>query len=427
MKINIKPQIINTHEYGKAAHISDKSMLRRSVLSCLLWEDEFYEDGKKIADRIVELASSLPDQFVQELAVEARNKFNLRHVPLLLLAAKPNAQAIYNTVNRADELAELLAIYWRNGKKAIPAQLKKGLAKAFTKFDSYQLSKYNRDNAIKLRDVLFMVHAKPKDAEQAEVWKKLIDGTLESPDTWEVALSSGADKRETFERLLKEGKLGYLALLRNLRNMIEANVDSSLVIDAIDTAKGIEKILPFRFIAAARHAPQYEPYLDRAMCRSIDFLPKLKGKTVILVDVSGSMRDKLSSKSDMTRMDAAAALGSIVNCDELRVFTFSNGLVEVPPRKGMSGVDAIIRSQPHGGTYLAGALQEINNNMNYERIIVITDEQVHDGIVPPKAGSIGYLINVASNRNGVGYGQWKHIDGFSENVLRWIHETENNQ
>jgi 60 kDa SS-A/Ro ribonucleoprotein len=70
---------------------------------------------------------------------------------------------------------------------------------------------------VKLRPVLFLFHAKPKDAEQAAVWKKLVENTLEPHDTWEVALSAGKDKRENFERLLREGKLGGPAVLRNLR------------------------------------------------------------------------------------------------------------------------------------------------------------------------------------------------------------------
>ncbi|GAB3282855.1 TROVE domain-containing protein [Larkinella harenae] len=427
MRLNVKTNNTNkTHEGGKAATINPEQQLRRSVLSCLLWENGFYEDGQTIADRIVSEAQNVPEAKVHALATEARTKYNLRHVPLLLLATKPNAQAIYNTINRADELAELLAVYWRNGRKSIPAQMKKGLAKAFTKFSEYQLAKYNRDGAIKLRDVLFMVHAKPKDAEQDQVWKKLVDGTLVAPDTWEVALSGGADKRETFERLLREEKLGYLALLRNLRNMIQSNVNSDLVRSALLARKGADKVLPFRFIAADRHAPQYEPEIDTAMMDAIKALPTLKGKTAVLIDVSGSMDAQLSAKSDMTRLDAAAGLGAIVQSDTLRVFSFSESVVEVPPRRGMAGVDAIIKSQSHLGTYLKKAIQVLGEVMpDYDRLIVITDEQSHDGACDPLPTAKGYLINVASNKNGIGYGRWVHIDGFSENVIRFIHEYEN--
>src|SRR5690606_23450596 len=125
-------------------------------------------------------------------------------------------------------LAEFVALYWRDGKRPLSAQMKKGLARAFCKFDAYQLAKYDRPGPVRLRDVLFLVHAKPAAATQADTWKKLAAKALDSPDTWEVALSAGADKRDTFERLLKEKKLGYLALLRNLRNMDQAGVDEAL-------------------------------------------------------------------------------------------------------------------------------------------------------------------------------------------------------
>ena len=145
--------------------------------------------------------------------------------------------------------------------------------------------------------------------------------------------------------------------------------------------------------------------------------------TAVVVDVSGSMDDKLSAKSDLTRLDAAAALASIIN-GRVRVFSFSDWLVEVPPRLGMAGVDAIIRSQPHSGTWLERSLTELKTKAQYDRLIVITDEQTADGILADPGCPHAYLINVATNRNGVGYGKWVHVDGFSESVLRFIHEHE---
>ena len=421
-----------THEGAPAVpNLSPEVQLRRSVLSCLLWESEFYEDGEAIADRIQASALKCSPKFVADLAVEARSKFNLRHAPLFLLVclAKMGAKsslvsdAVEKTIQRADELAELLAIYWKvNGKdKPIANQIKKGLAKAFLKFDEYALGKYDRANAVRLRDVMFLVHPKPRDNTQKLLFDRLTIGTVPAPDTWEVALSGGADKKATFERLIQEGKLGYLALLRNLRNMEQAGVDSGIVRDAILARKGAHRVLPFRYVAAARACPQMEPHLDKALQATIAQLPPLSGKTAILVDVSGSMDDKLSNRSDLTRMDAAAALASIVNGD-VRVFTFSQSVVEVPPRRGMAGIDAVRNSQSHGGTYLGQAIDAVNKQIPHDRLIVITDEQSHDSVPAPKGR--GYMINVASYQNGVGYGRWTHIDGFSEQVLRFIHEHE---
>lgn len=424
-----------THEGAPAVAITPYLALRRSVLACMLWEDEFYESGQTIADRIVELCRDpgVTPLDIARLAVEARNVMHLRHAPLLLLCGliergrgdRIVQNTIVGVIQRADELGELVAMYWRNGKRPLSAQMKKGLAHAFLKFDAHQLGKYNRDGKVKLRDVLFLCHAKPESEERAAVWKKLVDGTLESPDTWEVNLSGGADKRETFERLIRENKLGYLALLRNVRGMVEAGVDTALLKQAILDRRGSARVLPFRYVAAARACPQMEPAIDKALQECVNTSLRLSGQTFVMVDVSGSMNARISGKSDLTRMDAAAALASVVRSEGLRVFSFSDNLVEVPPRVGMAGIDAVLRSQGHGGTYLGGALKLLNAQMSpADRLIVITDEQSHDK-VPDPVSRRAYMINVASAKNGVGYGpHWTHLTGFSEGVLRWIYELE---
>jgi 60 kDa SS-A/Ro ribonucleoprotein len=426
----VKRDPIFTHEGARAVHITPEQALRRSVLSCMLWEREFYEDGKSIAERIATLAKQVKPERVAALAREARGPFNLRHAPLMLLSALAEtaqgsvvSDAIADVLQRADEPGELLALHAKRMgkpiKKAMTHAMRKGIARAFARYDEYQLGKYDRAAQVRLRDVLFLTH--PKNATRQSLWDKLAKNELATPDTWEVELSAGKDKRETFERLIREGNLGYLALLRNLRNMVEAGCDLDLVRGAILARKGAHRVLPFRYVAAARAAPQLEPVIDQALCAAIGEVEPLKGKTVVLVDVSGSMDEKLSAKSDLKRIDAAAALASIVTGD-VRVFTFSMNLVEVPPRRGMAGVDAVIKSQDHGVTWLGKAVEVINAKVKCDRLIVITDEQSHDRVPAPVA--TGYMINVASAKNGVGYGPWVHIDGFSEAVLRFIHEYE---
>lgn len=440
MRTNLQNRFTEkTYEGAPAARMTPTQALRRSVASCLLWEREFYEEGEDIAARILRLSAEVPIEVLADLAVEARTSFNLRHVPLLLLVALIKrggplvAPTIARVVQRADEPGELLSLYWKDGKRPLSKQMKKGLATALGNFDAYQLAKYNRDAAVKIRDVLFMVHAKPKDDAQTALWSKLAANTLDAPDTWEVALSGGADKRETFERLIREGNLGYLALLRNLRNMVSAGCDLDLVRQAIVARKnGAHRVLPFRYVAAARAAPQLEPAIDQALTEAIADIPALPGLTAVLVDVSGSMDYQLSAKSDLKRIDAAAALASIIP-GNVRMFSFSNQVVEVPPRRGMAGVDAIIQSQSHQRTALAGAVVAINREVAYDRLIVITDEQAGAGSFMghglgggqlPAPKTKGYMINVASAKNGVGYGPWLHIDGFSESVLRFVSENE---
>ena len=144
---------------------------------------------------------------------------------------------------------------------------------------------------------------------------------------------------------------------------------------------------------------------------------------MLLVDVSGSMDARLSARSEMLRMDAAAGLAVLLReiAEEVRLYTFSDRLVRVPGRRGLALRDAIAQSQPHGGTHLGRALGDLEERC--DRLIVITDEQSHDRVPAPPAGR-GYMVNVASSQNGVGYGAWTHIDGWSESVLEYIRSHE---
>lgn len=439
-----------TAEGAVASRITPEQELRRSIMCCMLWESGFYESGKSIAERISALVAKCRPDFVAACAFEARSKMKLRHAPLLLvreMARLPEhkklvAKLLPDVIQRPDELAEFMAIYWKDGKTPISAQVKRGLAAAFRKFDGYSLAKYNRDAAIKLRDVLFLVHSKPYDAPGDKFTKLerkastdrilssgealyagLVNNTLEGPDTWEVALSGGANKRETFERLMAENKLGALAFLRNLRNMAEAGVDVKIV-EAYAKIVKIDRVLPFRFIAAARHVPQWESIIETAMMRCLEGQEKISGRTLLMIDVSGSMDSAISGKSDMKRTDAAYGLGILLRevCEEIGIVTFSNSVVIIPSRQGFALRDAMHASQQHSGTYLGNALKVVNDKSQYDRIIIITDEQSADSVPEPKGK--GYVINVASNKNGIGYGAWNHIDGWSESVIDFIREFE---
>lgn len=440
MKLNVKLDPVFTEEGGPAVRIGPESQLRRSVAACMLWESTAYEDGQTVADRIVSLVPKCRPQFVAACAYEARTRMKLRHAPLLLVAAMakhPTHAALVgkllpDVIQRADELSEFVAIYAKvNGvspsavKAKLSKQVKVGLARAFGKFDEFQLAKYNRDAAVKLRDVLFLCHAKPRDDSQSEVWKRLIDGKLQTPDTWEVALSGGADKKETFERLMVDGKLGALAFLRNLRNMNESGVGRELVA-GYASALDIGRVLPFRFIAAARAVPAWEDILEPLMLSAVANQPKMAGRTVLAVDVSGSMSSMVSSKSDMTRLDAAAALAILLRevCEGFEIFTFTTGIKPVAPRRGFALRDAI--GGARGGTDIGLAVRHANT-LGADRLIVLTDEQSHTTVGNPSA-QMAYMVNVATAKNGVGYGNgWQHIDGWSESIIDYVIEIETQQ
>jgi hypothetical protein len=438
MKLNTATKSIYTHQGAIAKHINPEQQLRRSVMSCLLWEKTFYENGEDIAKRITHLVGLVDPLKASKIAVEAREKMGLRHAPLWILRAMaklPNhkryvARTLSRICTRPDMLTDFLSLYWKDKKEPLSSKVKQGLAFAFQKFNEYQLAKYKEeDKAIKLRDVMFLCHPKPKDQEQAALWKRLANKELKTPDTWEVALSSGADKRETFQRLMESRKLGALAFVRNLRNMHEAGVPLSAIND-YSKFVDVDKIFPWQFIAAARTNPQLEPIIEAMMYRCLVLMKPILGKTIVLVDVSGSMDWALSGHSDMKHIDAATGMAILLRqiCSDVHIYSFSHALSEIPLRSGFALRDAILNSQPHGGTYLGAALNTVHQlHEQYDRIVVITDEQSADSIGDPLPNSNGYMINVACDKNGVGYYEWNHIDGFSSNVLSFFNQVEGNK
>lgn len=468
---------LRTHGGAAAVRITPLQELRRTVLSCMLWEGEYYENGQSIADRIAALVPACEASLVAALAIEARESQHLRHVPLLLvreLARHVRGRLVGDTlarvIQRPDEIAEFLSLYWAKGKCPLSKQVKVGLARAFRKFDAYQFAKYDQDNVIKLRDVLFMVHGKPKSVdghfrtkhqrsladskndffgtEDEKLYRQIVDRTLPTPETWETKMSAAKgnvdESKGAFTSLLLEGKLGYMALLRNLRKMIELGVDHGLITQAIEARKGASKVLPFRFISAAREAPQFEAHLDGAFLAATGAQPKLAGKTIIVLDVSGSMQSCISGKSKLMRLEAGAALVAIARerCEDAVVYVTAGSdgyrthkTALIPSRHGMALIDALkssINVMGGGGIFLTPMMRYIETAEKCaDRIIVVTDEQdcgVDERDRPDLAVPFGtkgnYLINVASYKNGIGYGKWTHIDGFSEATIDFIHQVE---
>jgi hypothetical protein len=421
-----------THEGAAAVPITIVQQLERSVMSCLLWENTFYEDGESIAERICKLVEQCDKAEVARIAIEAKRDMRLRHVPLLLArelartkeGKKQLAKVIPEVIVRPDDITELLSMYFLEKKvhrqpAKLPNQIRKHLALTWAKFSEYQLAKWNGGNkAVTLKDAMCLTHPKATSPEQAALWGRLIKGELNTPDTWEVEISASKNKLESWSRLLREKKLGGLAMLRNIRNMREAGVDNKLIWDGINEIKA-GRLLPINFISAAVHNPQFEPVIERKFLECFAEKEKITGATTLLIDISGSMDDKLSGRSELKRIDVACSLAMIGAelFEELRIFTFSNDVKEVPVRHGFALRDAIMTSQPHGGTNLGRAVSLMNRT---DRLIVITDEQSHDPVEQRK----GYMINVASNKNGVGYRQWTHIDGWSDRVLNFIVRSE---
>ena len=438
MKTNRKtstPKEANAHGV-MMPKVSAEEKLERIVSCLMLFEDTFYSTGSEIAKDIKTLLKNCSIPFVCDLAVKTRHLGKLRHAPLYLMVQALRMEgtpeernligdAISQVISRADELSEIIAIYQKeNGNDApFPRQLKAGVAKAFPKFNEYNLAKYNREGSVTLRDAMFISHPKPENKDMKKLWEKLINNKLKTPETWEVMLSAGKDKKKTFEKLLSEKKLGYMALLKNLRNMDSAGVKTELIVEALIKGAKESKALPFRFVTAERHAPAYKKALNEALLMSMEEHEKLVGTTAALIDVSGSMIAALSDKSEVNRIEAAATLAALVKeVSKTKVYIFNN---DAKPCSGARGLNLIeeVMGRVGGGTKIGQSIKTVlADNPNLDRIIIITDEQSSDSIPNLPKGMKGYIVNVAPNKVGLPTydGVYTRFSGFSENVISWI-------
>jgi hypothetical protein len=405
------------------------------------------------------------------------------------------ADTLEAIVDRPDEMAEFLSLYWggfdRKKAKAgegryLAAQVKKGLRRAFVKFDAYQLAKWaQKDKAIKLRDVLRLVRPKPKNRGQSSDFRRLKEHSLPTPDTWETRRSKGQSAKQTFEELILAGKLPAMALLKNLRQMIEGGTDHRIIRKGLQEMK-TNKVLPFRFLTAAVYAPEFEAEIEEAMLRSVAGFPKFNGKTIIAVDVSGSMygtpladrnvrelpclssflgrhdRERIEGAplpsaafferrqgkgtSVMDRAHVAISLAILLRelCEYPVIYATAghdhlrqHRSRKLPSRHGFSLADAIY-GQCHplggGGIFLNQLMSFlVREEGSADRVVVITDEQDCSiaGDEPDKAWPLGgvanYIVNVAPYQNGIAYSRWTHIDGWSEQILRFMTELERGQ
>ncbi len=433
-----------------AAVQSPEAKLRRSVLTCLLWEDAYYKTGSEIAKTIKELARQVSPEFLSQLAIEARTIQKLRHVPLYLTVLMSElggeyreqvSYTLYQILNRADELTETLAIYWKDGKKPIGKQIKLGLANGFSKFNEYQFAKYNRDSQVKLRDVMFLTHPTPRNKDEVDLFKKIADDTLEIPDTWEVALSTGKDKKATFERLISERKLGALAFLRNLRNMEEANVDRDIIKRGFETINP-KWLLPINYYSAYKASPRWMAEIEKLMLAGYSKAQKLPGKTILVVDVSGSMGSQISNKSTFSRMEVASAMAMMARevCEDVQIYaTAGNDLRRVhstalvPAYRGFALVDVINQKRNSlggGGIFTRQCLEYIKGiERTADRIIIFSDSQDCDfgsKRLPEPFGKTNYIVDVSSYEHGVNYkGIWTaEISGWSEYFIPYIFALE---
>jgi hypothetical protein len=343
------------HEGAKAYAMTPELELYSAVVTASL-SDTFYEKQDERTNRIAQLIGKVSPEFGAQLAVYTRTAMHLRSIPMLLLVelAKVHngddlvARAVEKTVLRADEIMELLMCYqWRNPSNderkklgKLSRQIQNGLQRAFNRFDEYQFAKYDRDNLeVKLRDALFLVHPKAKDEQQQALFDKIVNRQLKVPYTWETELSAlGQQKfeseekkqeavREKWEELINSGKLGYMALMRNLRNILQADVsllEMQKVANRLSNAEQVAKSkqLPFRYLSAYREIEKVNSTNTALLMNALEAAVKYSASNIegfdentrvlLASDVSGSMWSSVSQRSSVRNYDIGILLSMLL-------------------------------------------------------------------------------------------------------------------
>lgn len=475
------------------------------VLTCFYGEEKGYESGSEATKELIKLVhqvATVEPVFVAKLAILARETFHLRTVPQVIAVELANyhkgdsmiSSLLGRIIQRPDEMSDVLAYYIKmhtqevrdvhgrtshTGKK-IPAQIRKGIEKALRKFDEYQLSKYKGTRKeVKLRDVIRIIHPKPLDEKQSDLWKRVITDELATANTWEVALSNAGQsaknddgtvdrtaletlKRDAWESKIINKELGYMAALRNIRNIIQANVSAEAhkkLQEYISNEKAVlnSKQLPFRFYSAYRAIANevsdpflqkgYQLALNRALYHSGKNLPKITGRTAIVSDLSGSMTWKtISEDSDIKLVEVGAVLSVIASqfCENSINIGFASFVkvinFETNESNTLDNVSKILNLQLGGGTNTAGVIKYlIDNKISVDNIIIFTDGQYNVGEYTSLEKTYRKDINesvVVYNVDLAGYGTTQHdpknpnnvfVSGWSDNILRYISDRKKYQ
>ena len=464
--------------FNKSGHAAyktdDKTRLVTMALTTMLGEQKFYGDNTNdLIDLAIWLCRKGEGEFVAKLAVWARTKGNLRSVSHALIAvcahecsgqAAPGEKSFVRKAAgriasmRGDDGAEMIATYWALfGKKAKhPHALQRGIRDALEVARPYAIAKYQGNNRdVKMRDVLRLTHPNAILDGTTEAMGKAIDGTLAMPKSWETELSARGNTAEVWNELIAENKVGYMALLRNLRNIVKSGADMEPVLERLQDREAVlnSRQLPFRFYSAYATlsldgfaSTSIMRAIDRALtisCMNVEHLP---GKTAVLIDVSGSMSSRVSGKSIVSCADVAGILGAMAShiSDDALVIAFNNR-AEVIPMTGLTVLaDKKMLPMPGGGTDMAAGFEKLMmTGFDADRVIVLSDNEVNGGGWWSRDNKKVIQHNLDEYRKRVGHDVWCHaidmqgygtqqfigehvniIAGWSEQVLRFVSLAE---
>jgi 60 kDa SS-A/Ro ribonucleoprotein len=426
MRFNIfkRKPVLTNYQGARAYTLTPETELYAAVATTGL-NDTFYEKTDKRILRIQELMQKTNPEYNAKLAVYARTEMYLRSVPMVLAVemARTNqgnpivSKVVNGVVKRADEITELLAYYQRANDRMgtkklnkLSKQVQKGLSVAFNRFDEYQFAKYNRDTEVKLRDALFLVHPRAKDDAQQAIFDKIAANELATPYTWETELSALGQQeyagmqekalavKAKWEELIDSGKIGYMAMMRNLCNMLQANVSPEYmqkVCAMLANEKGVinAKQLPFRFLAAYREVKVQKSGCTAMVLTALEDAIAISAKNirgfdvntgvVIACDVSGSMQKPISAKSRVLLYDIGLVLGMLMQSRCKRVVTgmFGNDwkVINMPGRNVLANVQEYYKREGEVG-YATNGYKVIDDLVRrkvvIDKVMLFTDCQL---------------------------------------------------
>lgn len=453
-------RIMPTHEVGTGYERDPRSELFLLAVSDLVGEDSFYESAEERDDRFADLvhrATAEDPDWVAQFVPYLRSTLHLRSVSAVMAAeytaAKgPRARAVVaSALQRADEPAEILAYWAQAHGRRFPQPLKRGVADAVVRLYTPQAAlRYDGlSRAWRMADVIELTHPQPRGHEQSALFRYLLDRRHERPvERSGVPVIDAAialermpveERREVLgrpERLAGAGmtwerlsgwlqgpmdaaaweaivpSMRYMALLRNLRNLEEAKVRASVLDAVADRLADPEEVaqsrqLPIRFYSAwaATDSVRFGPALERALELSLGTVPALPGRTLVLVDVSGSMEYGWSGRSRIQWWQIAALFGTALaaRAEDAEVFAYSDRAhrIRVTP------TTSVLRAIPTfmdwrgagGGTQTMDVLAATYRG--HDRVVIVTDEQAFPSEVDPGRIRVPiYTFNVVGYRAG---------------------------
>jgi polyhydroxyalkanoate synthesis regulator phasin len=324
-------------------------------------------------------------------------------------------------------MSEIKDVYNALNSGTLSNAMKKGFAKAIESLDTYLLAKYKKT----VIDIANLVHPNPKNSpayvtdengEKVNVLTALMNGITITADTWEAAQSEAGQevakavkegklskekaaqvlneaKAENWNTLLKDGKLGILAALRNIRNIVNNPASNSetitMLCNLLEDGKKIREglIMPYQ-IDVAYETVRSECHgsdarlvlkaLQNGYMQSVPNLAKaLPGKTAVLVDCSGSMNTTCYTKNGRIQATAAekagllaATIAKATNADVVRFGSYAHH-VDYDPNQNVFDMGRMIGSANEGGTNIGAAFNALSKK--YDRVILLSDNEANYG------------------------------------------------